>query len=341
MLMSCSKDKRNAQYFENYHQFSSFPNERLGEIKSLDSNTFDLPPSKLFILRDTYILLENSDNDEVVLWIYDLQKRTVIQRFGRKGKGPGEFLGITGYIKLDSNTLGIYDVTLCRITYYSIDKLLSGFSKPDSMKKVSTDFGIPYFIQKIDSNRYVASGMFHPNRYALLDQNLNIISTHLPIPQKLLDLANNKHTYSFYHAGILYNDSLKRLAVGMTTYDMLQILNTNIEVIKSVHGPDHNFPDWTGKQKLYPEGYSPLTGSTHKIYGIYSGETPSTINDWIKSFGKNIHIFDWEGRPLKRIRTDYRMGNLTLSESQKRLYLVYYDEEYFRFGYIDLQEDEI
>jgi hypothetical protein len=324
--MSCSKDKRDAQYFENYHTFSSFPNERLDKIKSLDSNTFELPPTRLFILRDTYIFLENSDNDEVVLWIYDLQKRTVIQRLGRKGKGPGEFLGITGYIKLDSNTLGIYDVTLCRITYYSIDKLLSGFSKPDSMKKVSTDFGIPYFIQKIDSNRYVASGMFHPNRYAILDRNLNIISTHLPIPQKLPDLANNKYTYSFYHSGIIYNDSLKRLAVGMKTYDMLQILNTDIEVIKSVHGPDHNFP---------------LTGSTHKIYGVYSGETPSTINDWIKSFGKNIHIFDWEGQPLKRIRTDYRIGNIVISESQKRLYLVYYDEEYFRFGYIELLEDEI
>ncbi|MGC9513864.1 MAG: BF3164 family lipoprotein [Fidelibacterota bacterium] len=275
-----------------------------------------------------------------MIWIYDINNDTIINKFGMKGKGPGEFLGII-FINIDSNILGIYDVTLCRITYYTIDKLLSGFSKPDSMKKVSTDFGIPYFIQKIDSNRYVASGRFHPYRYAILDRNLNIISTHLPVPQKLLDLANNKYTYSFYHSGIIYNDNLKRLAVGMKTYDMLQILNTDIEVIKSVHGPDHNFPDWTGKQKLSPEGYMPLTGSTHKIYGVYSGETPSTINDWIKSFGKNIHIFDWEGRPLKRIRTDYRIGDIVLSESRKRLYLVYYDEEYFRLGYIELQEDEI
>jgi hypothetical protein len=335
--MSCSKDKRNAQYFENYHQFSSFSEERYAEIQPLMYEGFNLPPIYFTLINDKYLMFQNSVNDDIVLWIYDLNKESITQKFGRKGKGPGEFLGISSYIIKNSNTLEIFDITLCRITYYTIDKLLSGYSIPDSIKKVSTDFGIPYFIQKIDSNRYVASGRFYPKRYAILDQNLNIISTHLPIPQKLLDLANNK----FYHAGIIYNDSLKRLAVGMKAYDMLQILNTNIEVIKSVHGPDHNFPDWTGKQKLYPEGYSPLTGSTNKIYGIYSGETPSTINDWIKSFGKNIHIFDWEGRPLKRIRTDYRMGNLTLSESQKRLYLVYYDEEYFRLGYIDLQEDEI
>jgi hypothetical protein len=335
--MSCSKDKRNAQYFENYHQFSSFSEERYAEIQPLLHQKSNLPPLYLTLIKNNYLIFKNSLNDkETMIWIYDINNDTIINKFGMKGKGPGEFLGIK-FLNIDSNTLGIYDVTLCRITYYTIDKLLSGFSKPDSMKKVSTDFGIPYFIQKIDSNRYVASGRFHPYRYAILDRNLNIISTHLPISQKLPDFANNK----FYHAGILYNDSLKRLAVGMKTYDMLQILNTDIEVIKSVHGPDHNFPDWTGKQKLSPEGYIPLTGSTHKIYGVYSGETPSTINDWIKSFGKNIHIFDWEGRPLKRIRTDYRIGDIVLSESQKRLYLVYYDEEYFRLGYIELLEDEI
>jgi hypothetical protein len=341
LLVSCSKNKRDAQYFENYHQFSSFPEERYAEIQPLMHEGFNLPPFYFTLIFNNYLIFENSSNDkETMIQIYNINNGTIINKFGRQGQGEGEFLGIK-FLNVDSNALGIYDVTLCRITYYTIDKLLSGFSKPDSMKKVSTDFGIPYFIQKIDSNRYVASGMFHPNRYAILDRNLNIISTHLPVPQKLLDLANNKYTYSFYHSGILYNDSLKRLAVGMKTYDMLQILNTDIEVIKSVHGPDHNFPDWTGKQKLSPEGYMPLTGSTHKIYGVYSGETPSTINDWIKSFGKNIHIFDWEGRPLKRIRTDYRIGNIVLSESQKRLYLVYYDEEYFRFGYIELLEDEL
>jgi hypothetical protein len=335
--MSCSKDKRNAQYFENYHQFSSFSEERYAEIQPLMYEGFNLPPIYFTLINDKYLMFQNSVNDDIVLWIYDLNKESITQKFGRKGKGPGEFLGISSYIIKNCNTLEIFDITLCRITYYTIDKLLSGFSIPDSIKKVSTDFGIPFFIQKIDSNRYVASGRFHPYRYAILDRNLNIISTHLPVPQKLPDLANNK----FYHAGIIYNDSLKRLAVGMKAYDMLQILNTDIEVIKSVHGPDHNFPDWTGKQKFYPEGYSPLSGNTNKIYGVYSGETPSTINDWIKSFGKNIHIFDWEGRPLKRIRTDYRIGNIVISESQKRLYLVYYDEEYFRFGYIELLEDEI
>jgi hypothetical protein len=340
--MSCSKDKRNAQFFENYHSFTSFPDERECEIKSLVTYKFVLPPLRLFIFQDTYILFQNSVDDEAMLWIYDIKKGEFTKKFGRKGKGPGEFIVIARIIQVDENTIGIFDGTLSRFSYYNVYNILSGgVIMPDSIKKIPVDYGLPLDIQKFDSNRFISYGTYYPNRYAIFDKNFDIISTHVSIPKKILDISNFTFIQSFDHPNIIYNDDIKMFAIGMKTYDMLQILNTDIEVIKSVHGPDHNFPDWTGKKKLSPEGYMPLTGSTHKIYGVYSGETPSTINDWIKSFGKNIHIFDWEGRPLKRIRTDYRIGDIVLSESQKRLYLVYYDEEYFRLGYIELLEDEI
>jgi hypothetical protein len=53
-----------------------------------------LPPLRLFIFQDTYIFFQNSVDNEAMLWIYDITKGEFIQKFGRKGKGPGEFIVI-------------------------------------------------------------------------------------------------------------------------------------------------------------------------------------------------------------------------------------------------------
>jgi hypothetical protein len=57
------------------------------------------------------------------------------------------------------------------------------------------------------------------------------------------------------------------------------------------------------------------------------------MQDWLVGCGKNILIFNWQGEPVKQVKTDIRLGPINFSEERNTIYAICYDGAEFYIGY--------
>jgi hypothetical protein len=345
LLFSCEKDKNYDTYFENYRQIKYFNSVGERKIVPLSDTKFDMPPQYMILLQDKYLLFSNFLNQEdKTMKILDIEKQTIVSEFGIRGQGPGEFTGIMGVEKSDSysDRFYIYDISLQRLTFYRLTDILHQKSSPDSLVSFPTESGIPFIVKAIDSLRYLCFGNYYPYRYCMYDSLLLTEQKFQRLPVELSEMNKYVQQYSLYHFGIAFHPSHKKIAVGMANFDMIQVFDNAMNTIISIHGPDLNPPLWLLDTKSRnAEGYIDLDISDKFIYGVYSGEMMENENDWIKSYGTRLFLLNWEGDPIKELKLSHRVGDIAVSAALKKIFLVYYDEEYFRIGTIELLEDEI
>jgi len=339
VLIQCSINNY-GKYYKEYTKIRKFPKTEKWEFKKFSDSSFMLPSITLTIIEDKYLLLGDSYNTEgQMVQIYDLDTGKIIKSFGKKGKGPGEFIYVS-YILIDpenKNKFLIHDWNQHRVSLFNIKDIIHHNKvKPDTIIKEDLSAGIPMDFCALYSDTIVATGAFIKGRLCYYNSTFNKIKTAGYIPG---NISNTIHLYQYLQTtNIVKNYDRKRIAFGSKSDDILEIYSFNGNIIKTIHGPDINKPAWIEKKLPIdrPRGYFNLCSSSNYIYGVYSGEKPEHTGDWIKTLGKNILIFNWDGDPIKRIVLDVRLGNIVISENRNTIYAVYFDGEYFKLGYYEL-----
>jgi len=337
MLSNCSNDNYE-NYFENYQKFTEFPKTEKWEFERLSNISFFTPP-KINIINNKYLVVL-AETDGKLIQIIDVDNGKILKCFGRKGQGPGEFVGAnsTLYTPSDSDKFWIYDVTLRRLTQYNIkDILRKNTFKPDTVFNISSDAGTPLKFCCLNSDTFVAMGALK-NRLCFYDSKGDTMQTAGYIPGKKENSVSNFTHLQAYQGALNTNYHAKKIAICSFAGDLLEVYDYNGNILKTVHGPDLFVPEYETVQNHARVtslmcGYFDLCSTSKYIFCNYSGERRNDKKDWTVALGKNILIFDWEGKPIKRVKTDIRLGYIDVSEERNTIYAICYDGEEFFIGY--------
>jgi len=345
LLSNCSNDNYE-NYFENYQKLTEFPKTENWEFKRLSNISYYLPP-EMKIINNNYLVLLTNKNDSIIQ-IIDIDNGKLLKSFGRKGQGPGEFTGAFGILHTiyEPNRFWIYDATLRRLSLYNIKNVMKhNIINPDTVISVSSDAGNPFKFCCLNSDTLVAIGSLI-SRLCFYNSKGDTIKTNGYIPgKKEKNISNFVHLQA-YQGALNTNFHAKKIVICNFAGDIIEIYDYEGDILKTIHGPDFFIPEYTPTQHYARItslrcGYRALCSSSNYIYCIYSGEVSEDITDWIVSFGKNIFIFDWEGEPIKRVKTDIRLGYVDISEEKNTIYAICYDGEEFFIGYYELKMENL
>jgi len=336
-LSNCSNDNYE-NYFENYQKFTEFPKTEKWEFKQLSNISYYMPP-KMKIINDNYLVLLTNKNNSIIQ-IIDIDNGKLLKSFGKKGQGPGEFVGasMTLFTPSAPDKFWIFDVTLRRLTQYNINTVLDlNIFEPDTIVNISSDAGCPFTFCCLNCDNFVASGALK-SRLCFYNSKGDTIKTNGYIPGK-----RDKNTPSFVHfqayqGALNTNYHAKKIAISNLAGDLLEVYDFKGNILKTIHGPDLFVPEYKRSSNTAgitnkESGYFDLCSSANYIYCNYSGEISEDITDWTVSLGKNILIFDWEGKPIKRVKTDIRLGYIDVSDERNTIYAICYDGVEFFIGY--------
>jgi hypothetical protein len=310
LLLACSGNKRFKDFaftkeivFEEMHL-----DKEIGQVWSIDAT-------------NDYLVVRGRNFDETDIILIDKKNRKSYP-FGRKGEGPDE-LGSVANIIFDNGIIGIYDIAKNSIFNYNIDSIIR-YGTECNPEIVVKNINIRPFLElkKINSQTYVTSGSLGINslsRLLILNQNGDIITEGGTLPEKPnADISDIVHIIA-YQGKITTNEKINRIAVVthyagiMQVYEYIDstvnLINENVLFNADYEEQQGNFAPTINTRW----GYLSVDSDDKYIYALFSG----IVQDPALPFhsGDEIHVFDWSGTPVVRLKLDRRLKNICIDDN--------------------------
>lgn len=213
-IISCQKQEDNFQIINEQDL------NLATELNKSRIATSELLFVKNFFVKDSFIVVRN-DRDDSLFVIYKLPEFDCHTAFGKKGKGPNEFIMPKIIDKPSSEHFFIAD--------FSLNKLRSFDLKEDQMEDVKFNFNgdLPQSIN------YTLDSVF------IFDTNQRVVNLHKMEKNGTSKVLNDfnelqkKYEHSSIYWGFLgVNDSLKKVVYAYQFLRRFDIMDYNGEVLK-------------------------------------------------------------------------------------------------------------
>lgn len=317
---------------DNVTHFTQFPKEVNLSFKDLfEYKKGD--PEKLMLLDSIMVIFNQTKGVSHILYRYDLKRKSF---FGKglinKGRGPNEVFSVASF-GFNSTSFWLYDVTMKKILSFPKSQLLS--SNPAFKEHyLKADF---YQLYMLDDHRFLSTGnretSFKIQEFNTEGKVLNEFGQFGKIPANMpMEVVKDAS-----HAIFFLHPKKHKVAIPYHNQDILEIYDLNPPFkCKAIQGPDMfalNFKPATMLNHYFMEKHANLKyaydlwGATtaNYIYLGYSGLTYA-VRKMLKAWGgKSIFIYDWNGKPIKRLNLDRRITAFTVSKDNKMIYA--YDAE--------------
>ncbi|MFZ1288464.1 MAG: BF3164 family lipoprotein [Melioribacteraceae bacterium] len=289
----------------NNSKFEKSTELRAEEIIDGDSLGF---PFEIISMNDLIIILDKKPLiDNSTIKVYD-HNYHLITSFGKRGKGPGEYLqpvDLTKSIGIDYE-FTLYDFSNLRLTNYKIDRNYQFHIKNIYPLKG----GMPYQAVFTNDKIIVSLGLgLEYNRIAIFDTNGTIKKTIGEIPP-----GKEKNTpvplhLQAYKGKLRLSPDGKYYVISAQYSDYIDILNKAGNLKKRIIGPLDKEPEYDvvsageipvmaldTKKCIY--GYLDIAVNDEFIYALYSGNQFSDH----KYEGNFIHVYDFNGQLKKNYK---------------------------------------
>jgi hypothetical protein len=282
--------------------------EEIGQVWSIDAT-------------NDYLVVRGRNLNATDIVLIDKKSRKSYP-FGRKGQGPDE-LGNVANIIFDSGVIGIYDIAKSSIFNYNIDSIIRYGTKCNPEIVVKNVKSRPFLeLKKINSQTYVTSGSLDINslsRLLILNQNGDIITEGGTLPGKpTADISDIVHIIA-YQGKITTNERTNRIAVVthyagiMQVYEYIDstvnLINENVLFIADYKEQQGNFAPTVNTRW----GYLSVDSDDKYIYALFSGVVQQPELPYYS--GDEIHVFDWNGTPVGRLKIDRRLKNICVDDN--------------------------
>lgn len=293
------------------------------------------------IIDDSLILFQQIKIEKVFV-LYSLNNGNLKLRFGLKGNGPGELLGVGSlWFSKNCNSFIVHDFTRNLLYTFPLDSLIY---KPTFLAKykpvIENNQGTIYSLAPINDTLLFCSGAFERGVYKFYNLKNNVLfgsygqypitEETKSIPNRLLGTAHQGHLYSNLDGQKLIN-----VAYFYGGIDFLEYKNGALETKKSyvfhpVKFKTISFPNGntsTAFIKSNRLGFVSTAFTKEYIYLLYSGRSPKESgNDC--TFGRKIYKFDWDGIPIRCYELNRDAGSIAIDSEDKFLYVLFVEDDY-------------
>jgi len=310
-VLSCSGEN------ESYTEFLRFPSE-----SKIVSQAFKVPPIlfepvTLMLIGNNVVIVDNKS--EFIFHLFDASEFNFIGRFIRRGRGPNEEQEFFNpYMRKVRNNSIIYQ------TPTNI-KTVSFTSGKDSLY-ISRTFEL--FDNIINFQRvFMINGVFYGYSGELgLSTEFHFFD---PEKKEIVEFGSGLGPYmedgvsiEFENKRITVKPDETFFAASYLYFPIIRIFNSYTGLVSSEtrYKNGFDFPNsikgkcTSNEQENFPIFFYELIHSTHNyIYALYNGNTPS-VSEKTLDRSNIIHVFDWDGNPVKKLILDREIFAFDVSE---------------------------
>lgn len=250
--------------------------------------------------------------------------------FGRKGEGPGEFQAPRALSESpgEPGVVWLHDLQLKRVT--EIDAEAAARGDPTAVRRSILFRAGQLPLHPVwTGDGFVSTGIFAGGRLARMDTAGVPTRAFGPLPPTRDGVPTPVVQHAF--TGTLARARDGRLALAARHSDRIDVYAPDGALVRTIRGPlgfepvfevayQNGVPYMASGDDLR-FGYLDVAVTDARIVALHSGRTrkafPGRAN-----VADEVHVFDWEGRLLRRLRLDHETLTLALSPEGRRLYTV-------------------
>jgi hypothetical protein len=308
-----------------YEGFSEFPSEvnlthQLIEVKGMAD------PGQVILLYDAVIILD--EKSDFSFHVLNPINYAHVGSFIRRGHGPNEEMIIQTMMKLAENQFFYKTLSHIKIIDYSAEP-------PEFLVRKS----IPVFVNDLIAAFMLNGIVYGWNRearekefiqYNGADKMLDF-GAEFPLPERNFSPREQMHLFSEKQVTVKPDGQL-----FAATYNYLPLLRIFDAADGSVQQEirfenKKPFPNYliSGNEAEWEhvtQNYWFTKSSNNYIYALYTGKTfgesgysRNGPGNAVVDLANEIHVFDWEGNPVKRIITDKNLFNFDVSADDRIL----------------------
>ncbi|WP_182954048.1 BF3164 family lipoprotein [Pedobacter gandavensis] len=305
--------------------FSEFPkseNVTFNEVIKFEYGDI----SRMF-LRDTSLIVYNwRAKGGCFFYEYGLNSKRNVGKAIPAGSGKGKALGSLS-AGVDNNEVWMYDISLNKIIFSALtNPSLPAATASYREYPFSPDY---YNIQFLDSSRVIANGNYKtPNKI----QEIDLHSGKILADYGVLDSVPKDIPFYAYkrvkEAFLVLKPTKDKVVLAHRLSDQIEIFDLKSHKSITVKGPE-NFKvefkffksvdqeDVIGRDEGSRYAFIQAAATNKFIYVLYSGYNMSSQ---FVNCAKTIYVYDWDGKPVKKINLDRDVSSITVGNDDQTLY---------------------
>ena len=305
--------------------FSKFPVENsitLNNLIKYDNGVV----SRMFLNDTSLVVYDWRGNGGYFFYEYGLTSKEIVNKYVPKGSGKGQGLGSLS-AGIHNNVLWMYDLNLNKIIF--LDLKTSSFPTDAHIYKEYPFSKKYYNIQFLSNTTIIANGNYQT---PTIIQEVDLNSGKITADYGVLDsVPENIPFYAWKHANeslMVLNPAGSKAVLTHLFNDHIEIFDVNSHKSITVSGPENyklefepmksdDGQDLIQRNERSRLAFTNVVGTDKFIYALYSGENRSNPNS---IYGKIVYVYDWDGKPIKKINLDRYVSSLAVSNDDKTLY---------------------
>jgi hypothetical protein len=294
--------------------------------------------------------------------LIDLETNTIKKSWGRKGAGPGEFVGVLDFYKNYKNTgINAWDPMNQRLNFCSFEQISNKdtvifIDLFEGMKEIKTQNIFEEFhsnVLQLGETKFLAFGNKDgAKRFTLIDikNNQKTGTGEFPKQDNHQDVIPVFKDQA-YNGCMRYNKKQNKVVYVSYESEMFEIFNVEDSGLILKYGNYTTIPKYTFKDKgqgpnISVEKFSNGKGchvamsiTEEKIFILHQqyeeGASDKDIEKLTSRDADKILVFDWDGKPLQMYKLDCMVEEIEYDKQKNRLYAIKSPEN--EIVYFDLQ----
>lgn len=325
--------------------------DNMPSIQYLEVERIELPEelflkTRFLIYQDSILLAINEDlPNPGFLTIMNLQTKKIIGNFYSRGDGPGEVLGIYGY--LDHKYLMISDYPTGRKSIFNID---SALILRENYHPQLFNAGLCWdsFCCFSDTSLLVYNQYFTEDakEFNTNDVTKELFVSDMHGSHEEILLPNDRIFNGSCGAFVRANENIRRIVCAYSRCPKYKFLDYDMNITKVIYGPDDHtniqYGSYDGLNLGIINGmhsYNTTIASNdnyvfvfnERIIDMLAGLTEQSISqqliDQVIENGE-LYQFDWDGNMVGRYKLrDNAILKISISEDSRTLYFTGYNED--------------
>jgi len=353
-FFSCNSINKDSEYFSG--KIYSVNEDNLKIINNITSKVLPIEDYNFGLIAayDSLIIYWNPKLQTHFFKMFNVDTGKELGLFCNRGKGHNETISVGPVMQLfkkgvDISTL-IYAYNEGKIFMWNIDKSIKdkrtiydtvvdfNYKNKDKLSRYNRIF---YKNNDILFARIASVPLNSEESTTLYYQKYNMCTNNVLQDYHIYkkSVRNGKASVepsSFYYSSDFLKPDGSKIVMAMRYLPQINIIDTNTGDVVGFRMPEGpGFSLFETKMKPYNIYYNSVQADDNYIYAAYWGKKQWEVSRNAKvPILNTIHVFDWQGNLLYKIKTDRSYFRIWLDQGRNRLYTT--DIENSEVSYIDL-----
>lgn len=283
-------------------------------------------PGRVLRVGEHLLVLDRAADS--VLHLISARDGSRLRSQGRQGAGPGEYQGAWSLAPdfRDPESAWAYDIALTRFTRVPVAGNTSIHRDPEIIT-LSPEL-LPTQPLWISDSVFVTPNFSPRGRLLFFDRRGHLLRAGGVLPTDSRGTPESVLQQAWVGRLALRPDRQRMVLV--TQYaDQVELYRADGSPLRQVRGPFRFDPRFTvadlqgfktmSSDESMRHGYVDVTVTDDRIYALFSGRTREAFGG-DASFGRYVHVFDWDGQLVKVLKLDRDLISVALSADRRRLY---------------------